>query len=177
MEDLEEALGKNRDSDKTETVSETVEREESVVEESKDQWEKEKYEELAVLNQRIDEQKFLVMKCLESSSAPIDELRNELDKQITVLQELQRQQIEYEVTLTREDEEAKLQKDNGTEGNWCTIPEYEVSSESYKRDHQEELAERRSQSANVARDNNTYSTVYLTVNIGFEQKNKLNFQK
>jgi kinesin family protein 16B len=47
------------------------------------------------LNQRIAHQRSLVMKCLEASPSSKDEL----NRQIAALQELQRQQIELEVSL------------------------------------------------------------------------------
>ncbi|XP_034938615.1 kinesin-like protein Klp98A [Chelonus insularis] len=63
-------------------------------------------QEMKRLNQKIAEQKMLVMKCLDANTPS----RDDLNRQIIVLQDLQKQQIELEIWLMRRDQHYKLKK-------------------------------------------------------------------
>lgn len=62
--------------------------------------------EMKRLNEMVNQQRMVVMKCLETSSPAKDEV----NRQILILQDLQRQQIELEVWLLKREKQFKLGK-------------------------------------------------------------------
>ena len=80
-------------------------------------------EDMKTINQRIVRQRLLVMKCMESSS-PSNE---ELNRQIDILQDLRKQQIELEVSLLEQRRKSRGSKDKNLEEGY--IEEMKAGSE------------------------------------------------
>ncbi|XP_015585047.1 kinesin-like protein Klp98A isoform X3 [Cephus cinctus] len=59
------------------------------------------------LNQRVARQRMLIMRCLEGNTP----CKEDLDRQISILQDLQRQQIELEVSLLEQERKSQQQED------------------------------------------------------------------
>ncbi|XP_044599491.1 kinesin-like protein Klp98A isoform X2 [Cotesia glomerata] len=79
--------------------------------------------EMKRLNEKINQQRMVVMKCLETSSPAKDEL----NQQILVLQDFQRQQIELEVWLLKQEKRFQMQK--GTSQTELPVNYGEIESE------------------------------------------------
>lgn len=114
--------------DKSSRTSDSLSNEEAVLQESKA---------MQNMYQRIARQKMVVMKCLDENSP----CKQELNKQIVTLQELQKQQIELEIALLEH------QKKN----------QNQLKSERLESDVESE--------APVRRVSRGYSSVHLTVNL------------
>lgn len=80
-------------------------------------------EDMKTINQRIVRQRSLVMKCMETGS-PSNE---ELNRQIDILQDLRRQQIELEVSLLEQKRRIRGSKDKNLEEDY--IEELKAGSE------------------------------------------------
>lgn len=72
---------------------------------------------LEFLKQRIAAQTIVVMKCLQQSPTPTDELNHE----IAILQDLQKQQIQLEASLQEEQEDLESRPQNFVTGNSCSL--------------------------------------------------------
>lgn len=134
--------------------------------------------EMKRLNEKINQQRMVVMKCLETSSPAKDDL----NQQILVLQDLQRQQIELEVWLLKQEKRFQIRKgtsqtelpvnygetESEDDSNW-NLPSGSNQQESDRDTISDRMDEQTTNQSIIPRIPTTrgYSSVYLTVSTKF----------
>ncbi|CAG5107813.1 Similar to Klp98A: Kinesin-like protein Klp98A (Drosophila melanogaster) [Cotesia congregata] len=129
--------------------------------------------EMKRLNEQINQQRMVVMKCLETSSPAKDDL----NQQILVLQDFQRQQIELEVWLLKQEKRFQMPKgtsqtelpvnygetESEDDGNW-NLPSGSNQQESDRDTMSDRIDEQTTNQSITPRIPTTrgYSSVYLT---------------